>query len=274
VEDGTAPNGGPVLRQTESQETVIQQTDSQETVIQKEESIASDDSKVEPFAPTVAPSPLSVSERIAYHVEEARKLEEEQFTSSQSTLFPIDSVTTGKTSTVENKSFTPVERPKPSSKPKQRDTEPLMPLPDAPWTKETAVQIVEAKKGRIYSKATRTQELTEAGKVLEMTIDGTAITREQFERAWDEIASSSWWDEHGKPCMIKYLRRDDTIVGIIKKPKRTATQKAGKHSVHGTASHDSYTRDERIDLLDMSQEERKMYNQKRREAREKGQEVF
>jgi hypothetical protein len=63
-------------------------------------------------------------------------------------------------------------------------------------------------------------------------------------------------------------------VGIIKKPKRTATQKAGKHSVHGTASHDSYTRDERIDLLDMSQEERKMYNQKRREAREKGQEVF
>jgi hypothetical protein len=79
------------------------------------------------------------------------------------------------------------------------------------------VQIVEAKKGRIYSTTTRKQELTEAGAVLEMTVDNVSITREQFESAWDDLSSSSWWDEHGKPCMIKYLRRDDTIIGIVKK---------------------------------------------------------
>ncbi len=103
----------------------------------------------------------------------------------------------------------------------KKKTEPLMPPQDAPWpSRETAVQIVEAKKGRIYSDTTRKQELGEASKILEMTVDNALITREQFESAWDELASSSWWDEHGKPCMLKYLRRDDTIVGIVKKLKR------------------------------------------------------
>jgi hypothetical protein len=115
------------------------------------------------------------------------------------------------------------EETKASSKKKEKKTvepkgPPVMPTADAPWpSRETAVQIVEAKKGRIYSATTRKQELEEAGKVLEMIVDNAPITREQFESAWDDLASSSWWEEHGKPCMIKYLRRDDTVVGIIKK---------------------------------------------------------
>lgn len=110
------------------------------------------------------------------------------------------------------------EETKASSKKKEKKIEPVMVPQDAPWpSRETVVQIVEAKKGRIYSDTTRKQELQEAGKILEMTFENAPITREQFESAWDELASSSWWEEHGKPCMIKYLRRDDTIVGILKK---------------------------------------------------------
>lgn len=206
-----------VVVNSNQQETVIQQTDSQETVIQ-EESLSAGESTTQLFAPDVAPSPTSQSSLSDFseqdlvaevHRRELQQLEQTTSHIAIATEKNIEPMATRRARSVEKSS--------------KRDTEPLlpiMPLPDAPWSKETAVRIVEAKKGRAYSQTTRKQELAEAGKVLEMAIDGVAITREQFESAWDELASSSWWEEHGKPCMIKYLRRDDTIVGIIKKLKR------------------------------------------------------
>jgi uncharacterized membrane protein len=187
VGKSTLPRSGkiqpPVVGKSNPQETVIQQTELQETVIQ--ESITPNGSTTQPLVADATPTPSF---------------------SSQSCL-----------SSQETK---PKEKAPSKKKTEEPKGPPEMPPLDAPWSREIAVQIVEAKKGRIYSPLTRKQELEEAGKVLQMTIDGTSITREQFESAWDDLASSSWWDEHGKPCMIKYLRRDDTIVGIIKKLKR------------------------------------------------------
>jgi|SRR5262245_1626135 len=151
---------------------------------------------------------------------------EEEESSDETTTPEFVAEATPSTSLSSQSSSEEETKPKTSSKKKTVETiepkgPPQMPPVDAPWpSKETAVQIVEAKKGRIYSSTTRKQELAEANAILSMSIDNVTITREQFESAWDDLASSSWWEEHGKPCMIKYLRRDDTIIGIIKKLKR------------------------------------------------------
>jgi hypothetical protein len=171
----------------------------------KEESTV-DETATSPLAPIVATIPTLSSLSLFSEEETKAKL---------STMEPTDPIGAPDP--------TPTQEKKVSSKKKKVETTepkgpPVIPPVDAPWpSRETAVQIVEAKKGRIYSNITRKQELEEAGKILAMTVDDTPITREQFENAWDDMASSSWWEEHGKPCMIKYLRRDDTIVGIIKK---------------------------------------------------------
>ena len=179
----------------------------------EEESIVSD-TEAKPLAPNVALSLSSQSSLPSFTQEE-----------TQEEKSPIAKVTTGKDQSIEHTSLPT----KASSKKKVAEPKgpPVMPAVDAPWpSREIAVQIVEAKKGRIYSTTTRKQELEEAGKILEMTVDNAPITREQFESAWDDLASSSWWEEHGKPCMIKYLRRDDTIIGIIKKLAKKGQKRA------------------------------------------------
>jgi DNA-binding transcriptional regulator GbsR (MarR family) len=204
----------------------------------EEESIAGE-TKTQTIAPIVAPSPSSLSSSL-FSEEETKPKEK------------------------------PPSKKKEKTEPVEPKGPPVMPPQDAPWpSRETAVQIVEAKKGRIYSNTTRKQELEEVGKILEMSIGGMRISREQFEYAWDDIASSGWWEEHGKPCMIKYLRRDDSIITILNKRSKKPASTTQKSATHGTASHDGYTKEERISLFSMSQEERKNYNQKRREERER-----
>jgi hypothetical protein len=93
---------------------------------------------------------------------------------------------------------------------------PAMPAPTALWpSAETAVQIVEAKKGRRYSDTTRTQELTEAKKVLKMEYDDGLLTRRHFEDAWDEMVSWAFWKEKGVKPLIRFLRKDDKIITIL-----------------------------------------------------------
>jgi|SRR5579859_204940 len=113
---------------------------------------------------------------------------------------------------------------------------PLMPPPDAKWDEETAVQIMESKKGRHYSDTTRSQEKGAAKKVLKMIYDDGPITREQFEAATDDMIAWPFWKEHTtvKP-MIKTLQKDDKIIAILDDLKKKPVKRPGNGSSAGVA---------------------------------------
>lgn len=125
-------------------------------------------------------------------------------------------------------------------KPERPSGPPEMPSVDIRFTPEVAVQIVEAKKGRRYSATTRTQELTEAKKVLEMDYDNEPMTRERFIAAWDEMVSWSWWSEKDIKPLIKHLRKDDKIISILdtlkRKPNKNRSLSKQREDVHRQAA--------------------------------------
>lgn len=145
--------------------------------------------------------------------------------------------TVTETSTVAHEAPTPSEpskqeeneqpkKPRTPRPPKVVEEKPAplaMPGPDAKWNAETAVQIVEYSKGRRYSETTRKQELVDAKKILEMAYGDGTITRAQFEDAWKDMASWSFWSQKGIDPMIKHLRKDDKIITILNslKPKKS-----------------------------------------------------
>ena len=92
---------------------------------------------------------------------------------------------------------------------------PQMPPFEAPWNDETGVQIVEAINKRRYSETTRRDEIREMKKICAMVYGDGKITRQQFELAWREMVSWSWWSEHNMKPMIKHLRKDDKIITIL-----------------------------------------------------------
>src|SRR5579884_4373188 len=100
----------------------------------------------------------------------------------------------------------------------------VMPPPDAKWCPETAVQIVEVKKGERYSEKTRAQELSAARAILAMRYKGQLLTRAQFEQAWDEMAAWDWWLTHKLQPLIKHLVKDDKIISILKGLEGTPSQ--------------------------------------------------
>ncbi len=160
--------------------------------------------------------------------------------------------------------------PKPSSKPGKQKTKsdqqplleisgpPVMPPPTARWCAETAVQIVEAKKGRRYSPTTRSQELQEAGKILKMEYKGQVMSRELFERAWDKMARWAFWNEKNIKPMIRHLRNDDKILSILEE------MKASPQSITASASQEAtgFKILKPVEAMKLSLAERKEYSRK------------
>jgi hypothetical protein len=118
---------------------------------------------------------------------------------------------------------------------------PELPPADVRFTPEVAVQIIEAKKGRRYSDATRTQELSAAKKVLAMEYEDEGITRERFEIAVDDLLSWPFWKQHTnvKP-MIRTLLKDDKIINILddlkRKPNKNRSLSKQREDVHRQAA--------------------------------------
>jgi hypothetical protein len=103
----------------------------------------------------------------------------------------------------------------------------VMPADDAKWCAETAVEIVEVKKGRRYGEVTRKQELAKATLALRYEVDDKPITRAQFEQSWDEIASWPLWAEKKLEPMIKHLLKDDRIVTLLQRHAKPAGKPNG-----------------------------------------------
>jgi len=195
--DRTTPNVVGVLRQTEPQETVIQETVIQETVIQEKNihiALVSDDA----------------SERVSHvssEIENARNLGGVGLhvaLQHTDTAVPIASTRR-------------IKKKTPDVKQTEMDVPPSMPLPDAAWNKRTAVQIVEARKGRRYSDKTRESEERSADKVLTtIQIHGHFVTREEFEQAWSAMRAWNVWEEKSIEPMIRHLLKDDRVVSLVK----------------------------------------------------------
>ena len=126
---------------------------------------------------------------------------------------------------------------------------PQIPPLDAPWNDETGVQIVEAINKRRYSETTRKQELQEMKKICAMVYNDGKITRRQFELAWQEMISWSFWSERNIKPMIKHLRKDDKILNILETMERKSKPRA---AMNGNGAHPpvSVSGRRRLDLDD------------------------
>lgn len=154
----------------------------------------------------------------------------------------------------------------------------VMPPETAKWCAETLVQIVEFKRNKQFleeargksQKSQRQRQLDAAKKIID-----AKITREEFVRAYD-ARNDAWWQENqGELTVVemavntknRVMRTIEVLESIEKKKGASRQQKAETQSTHGKASNDGYTKEERLALMRMTPEERKNYNQKRREAR-------
>lgn len=202
-----------------------------------------------------------------------------------STVAPVvDAPTPSEPSKQEENATQQNEQPKKPRTPRTPNVEkpapaPLvMPTQDAKWCAETAVQIVEFCKKRHYSETTRKQELAEAKKVIDTEYEGGKIRREQFENAWNEMVSWSFWNEKNIAPMIKHLHKDDKIVSILDglKPKNGNGKKTNGNATTPNKQSDSW--DDRMqalvpdfkvlkqwEVMELPMPERKAYNAQLRE---------
>jgi hypothetical protein len=186
---GSRKNPNKVVGKSDLQETVIQETVKQETVY-----ISAD-----------ADSACNTSSENLYTLSDE---------GSTATDFAGDHITDA-SKEISTKS---VDKPAKQKKPIIPPGPLVMPSDDAKWCAETAVTIVEVKKGKRYSEVTRRQELAKAALALRYEIDGNLITRAQFEQAWEEIAAWSLWTEKNLEPMIRHLLKDDRIVTLLQRP--------------------------------------------------------
>lgn len=102
-----------------------------------------------------------------------------------------------------------------------------MPEPDAKWCAETAVQIVEFKLQKRYRDAARTKQLNAAKRMLK---EDPALTREQFEAAYDE-RNDDWWHQHKGLLHLNHLVEKDRVhemLDRIEARKATKPRSVGK----------------------------------------------
>src|ERR1700724_2749026 len=195
-----AETGLPVVSKPDPQETVIQETVIQETV----ESMPADDSATQPFAPSVAHSPLSTTSTDQF-LAEVHKRELEQLTSSSKC--PIantdtQSMATGNTSSeqiIEQKPLVANTKPKASSKKKERHTEPLMPkgppqMPpdDMAWGTKKCLQIFDAWRGHILIGHYKLTQASTCAKGL-----AEQYTEEEVRRVYLAMSEDEYWKERG-----------------------------------------------------------------------------
>ncbi len=123
------------------------------------------------------------------------------------------------------------EKPEKSAEEKPKGPPP-MPAPDASWSAETLVAIMEAKKQRRYSETTRKQELSEAKLLLKMEYEDAQISRELMEDAIDDMLSWAFWKTVTTKPLLKHLRKDDKILDILdglkKKPRKRPVSNGAK----------------------------------------------
>lgn len=147
----------------------------------------------------------------------------------------IADLTTGKTSDNENvQQITLFDGEAKASKPPSKKRAAQIPSADAAWNEETAVQIIEAIKGRRYSDTTRQKEKNDAKKILGMWYDDHKITRDEFEKAVDNMMTWDCWGKTNVKPMIKHLLKDDRIIDIIDgiKAKANKTKSSTQKVVH------------------------------------------
>ncbi len=156
------------------------------------------------------------------------------------------------------------------SKKKEKKTEPtepkgppVMPPADMEWGTTKCKMMFDAWRGHTLIAQYKIMEASKCAKGL-----AEQFTEEEVRRVYQAMSEDTYWKERGGPDICNVANNIDKELKKMKSGKVTK-----QTSSHGTASHDGYTKEERLALYKMTQEERKMYNQKRREARERAMEV-
>jgi DNA-binding IscR family transcriptional regulator len=156
----------------------------------KRESISASDSTAEHVAPSVALSPTSQS---SLSVSSSEPLQEEKF--------PIDGVATRNTRSIEQQSFMPVKPTKPSSKQKEKHTEPLTPKPppvmppdDMPWGTNKCRQMFDAWRGKTLIPKHKLMEASTCAKELAIQ-----YTEEEVRRVYNLMNEDPYWIGRGGP---------------------------------------------------------------------------
>lgn len=156
-------------------------------------------------------------------------------------------------------------KPKVPSKKKTEEPKgpPVMPPADMEWGTTKCKMMFDAWRGHTLIAQYKIMEASKCAKGL-----AEQFTEEEVRRVYQAMSEDAYWKERGGPDICNVANNIDKELKKMKSGKVTK-----QTSSHGTASHDGYTKEERLALYKMTQEERKMYNQKRREARERAMEV-
>lgn len=212
---------------------------------------------------------------------DAKSMEEQQQDSSQETLWNNENPVSTVEQTKKNNTGKRQSRKKPDL-----TNEPIvMPEDDAPWDKETIVQIHEAHQGRRYpngakkkSARIRDNELEAAQVIVDMKdlwTDNTAENRRRLLKIIEhlETRQNQWWintNGHVMPHQLVDKDRIHQMVDELKRLKDPQKQNMQKISsgVKSPSSASAYTLEEIKALRRMTIEERKVFLEKRREEQE------
>lgn len=195
---------------------------------------------------------------------EEYKDEEESSVSSETTPRPFVASATS-TPSLSSQCLSEEMKPKAPSKKKTEEPKgpPVMPPADMEWGTTKCKMMFDAWRGHTLIAQYKIMEASKCAKGL-----AEQFTEEEVRRVYQAMSEDAYWKERGGPDICNVANNIDKELKKMKSGKVTK-----QTSSHGTASHDGYTKEERLALYKMTQEERKMYNQKRREARERAMEV-
>lgn len=156
-------------------------------------------------------------------------------------------------------------KPKAPSKKKTEEPKgpPVMPPADMEWGTTKCKMMFDAWRGHTLIAQYKIMEASKCAKGL-----AEQFTEEEVRRVYQAMSEDTYWKERGGPDICNVANNIDKELKKMKSGKEVK-----QSSCHGTTSSDGYTKEERLALLKMSSEDRKMYNQRRREARERAMEV-